>query len=423
MENTSIPPIDSTIEISKIEVQENQLNGVQLFYINGGATTLLKMELIFDAGSRYQSYPLVASMGVDLLKDGTQSCFGNAFKETIAGLGVYYGFEVTKDYTSLTFFVLEKHLKALLGLIGKLLTEPSIRREEFDRLLKKRKNDFLIDSKRTSFLARQKFAAELFHSTPYGVVADEASFDNLKFEDCANFIEQYIVRSPFQLWVSGGVSDVSKLELEQFIKLIDSTQGKPSVDGKEFQFEANAQHFKIEKDTEQSSLILGVLVPNILHEDGHKVRIVNTLLGGYFGSRLMQNIREDKGWTYGIHSMIVDHKDCSSLVIAADVLKDKKEACLEEIRKELQKLIQEKATDEELLLLRNYLKGKLIRSFDGAMEQGERYFNVRSFGLDWSYYDQYIQELEQLSLEDVQQIAEKYFQFDQMTIVSCGPKE
>ena len=107
-------------------------------------------------------------------------------------------------------------------------------------------------------------------------------------------------------------------------------------------------------------------------------------------------------------------------MIGADVLKDKGVETIEEIKKEIIKLQTELFTDQELILLRNYLKGKLLKGFDGAFDQADRFFTINTFGLTWSFYDDYIRTIETITAEEIKAIAIKYFSFDEFVIVTAG---
>tara|TARA_B100000614_G_scaffold205648_1_gene187583 strand:- start:359 stop:775 length:417 start_codon:yes stop_codon:yes gene_type:complete len=136
----------------------------------------------------------------------------------------------------------------------------------------------------------------------------------------------------------------------------------------------------------------------------------------------MQNIREEKGWTYGIHSTIINYKEVTSLVISADVLQDKGDDTFEEIKKEIDRLQHELISEKELDILKNYLRGSLLKGFDGAFEQIDRFFSVDSFGLGWTYYDQYIKTLESITPKDIQKISIQYLDWNDFVFVKVGGK-
>lgn len=418
MDRSLAPKVQNKIELTKLSVEKQTLNGVEINYVNGGSAPLLKLELIYNAGSKYQSQPLVASLAFDILKDGSEQLNGTSFKEAINGLGVYYGFEISKDFGTLSFYVLERNLNELLQIIKDVIISPHLPEREFNRLRLKQKNEFLIDCEKTSFLARQKFAEVLFNESQYGKVAHYEDFDKVEYSMSVNYIHEKIIASPFKFLISGCISDQSKSLVTSFVQSLPiANKGEKENARKP---KAKLGKHIIPKDAEQCSIMLGKILPSKTHPDFHKISIANTLLGGYFGSRLMQNIREEKGWTYGIHSSILGYENATSLVIASDILKDKGEAAFDEIRKEIIHLQTELIPLEELDVLKNYLKGKLLKSFDGAFEQVDRFFAVDAFGLNWSYYDDYIQTLSHITPQDIQYAAEKYFKWEEFVLVQAG---
>lgn len=418
MNRSIAPEIKNQIELTKLPVEKQVVNGIEINYVNGGTAPLLKIELVYDAGSKYQLQPLVASLAFDILRDGSKHLNGSDFKDAINGLGVYYGIDISKDFGTLSFYVLERNLTHLLPLVKGLITEPNLPENEFNRFNQKQKNDFLVDSEKTGFLARQKFAEVLFEGSEYGRVAHYSDFDKADYAMSVQFIHEKIVKAPFKLLVSGNISNASKSHFNYFVNSLEF-EFKVAIEQSQFCNPNIGTHI-IKKDSEQCSLMLGKLLPNKHDTDIHKISITNTLFGGYFGSRLMQNIREDKGWTYGIHSSILNYEEVTSLVISADILKDKGDEAIEEIKKEIETLQTELIPIKELDVLRNYLKGKVLKSFDGAFEQVDRFFSVDSFGLDWSFYDRYIETLENITPEEIKSTALKYFKWSDFVIVKVG---
>ena len=419
MDRSIAPEISAKISLSTLPIEHVALdNGIKIDFINGGSQEILKIELIFDAGSKYQSKSLQASLAFDLILEGTKRLSGSEFTEAIDLLGGFLSAETTKDFGTVTLFVLNKYLKESMDLVIEMLSSPRIAEDDFNRLLKNSKNNFLINQEKTSYLSKQKLNERLFAGSVYAGVADVSSFDNLKYSDMVDFVNSNIVGSAFSTLVSGKVRD-------EDVETIGSCFGSLGVVNKVSKVVSSfpvfkAGHYHVEKDNEQCSLSIGKIMPSKNHPDTHKISFVNTILGGYFGSRLMQNIREDKGWTYGVSSSVFSFEDIASLMIGADVLKDKGVETIEEIKKEIIKLQTELVTDQELILLRNYLKGKLLKGFDGAFDQADRFFTINTFGLTWSYYDDYIRTIETITAEEIKAIAIKYFSFDEFVIVTAG---
>jgi predicted Zn-dependent peptidase len=419
MDRSIAPKISDKISLSTLPIEHVALdNGIKVDFVNGGSQEILKVELIFDAGSKYQSKSLQSSIAFDLILEGTKRLSGNDFTEAVDLLGGFLSAETTKDYGTVTLFVLNKYLKESIDLVVEMLTSPRIEEDDFNRLLKNNKNNFLINQEKTSFLSKQKLNERLFSGSVYGGVADLSSFDDLKYSDIQEFVKNNIVGSKFTSLVSGKVrkEDVETISLgfESLVVVNEFNRVVSKVPISE------VGHLHIDKDNEQCSMSIGKIMPSKDHPDTHKISFVNTILGGYFGSRLMQNIREDKGWTYGISSSVFSFEDVASLMIGADVLKDKGAETIAEIKKEISLLQTELVSEKELNLLRNYLKGKLLKGFDGAFDQADRFFTINTFGLTWSFYDDYIKTIETITAEEVKAIANKYFSFDELVIVTAG---
>jgi len=419
MDRSIAPKISEHLSLSTLPVEHVVLkNGIEIDFVNGGSQEILKIELIFDAGSKYQEKALQSSLAFDILLEGTKRLSGNDFTEAIDLLGGFLSTDTTKDFGTITVFVLSKYLKETIDLISEMLTTPRVLEEDFNRLLKNSKNNFLINQEKTNFLAKQALNERLFAGSDYARVADISSFNDLKYEDIERFVKEHIVGSGFTTLVSGMIlkADVDAVSTGFSSLDVTNTFNRVVVETAV----PKTGLYKIEKENEQCSLSIGKIMPSKNHPDTHKISFVNTILGGYFGSRLMQNIREDKGWTYGISSAVFAFEDAASLMIGGDVLKDKGAETIEEIRKEILKLQTELVSDKEMILIKNYLKGKMLKGFDGAFEQADRYFTINTFGLKWDFYDDYIKTLETISAEDVKAIANKYFSFDELVIVTAG---
>ncbi len=148
--------------------------------------------------------------------------------------------------------------------------------------------------------------------------------------------------------------------------------------------------------------------PNRHHPDFKKVAVLNTLFGGFFGSRLMGNIREEKGYTYGIHSFLENHIRDSAWVISTEAGKDVCEATIDEVYKEMKILREELIDDEELLLVKNYMMGVSLGDIDGPFHVISRWKSLILNELDESYFYDSINTIKNISAEELKSLANKY---------------
>ncbi|MBA2761691.1 MAG: insulinase family protein, partial [Segetibacter sp.] len=158
----------------------------------------------------------------------------------------------------------------------------------------------------------------------------------------------------------------------------------------------------------QGAVRMGAPFPNRHHPDFLQAQVLNSLLGGFFGSRLMSNIREEKGYTYGIHSYLQNHIQQSAWVISTEAGRDVCEATISEVYKEMELLRNEPADEEELLLVKNFMMGSILGDLDGPFHIINRWKNIVLNGLDESFFYKQIDTIKNVSAEELQQIANKY---------------
>ncbi len=193
---------------------------------------------------------------------------------------------------------------------------------------------------------------------------------------------------------------------------------------KEHELESSVvlKHFIEKPDSVQSAIRIGKLTIGKSHHDFVKLQVVSTILGGYFGSRLMSNIREDKGYTYGIGSFIAPMNQASYFGIATEVGVDITRQAIDEIYKEINRLSTDIMPNEELELVKSYLMGEILKSVDGPFALAERWKGMLLFGLDSEYFKKMIETISSITPEEVLDIAKKYLVADEMYEVVVGKK-
>jgi zinc protease len=178
----------------------------------------------------------------------------------------------------------------------------------------------------------------------------------------------------------------------------------------------------VKEKVSQSSLRIGKILFNKTHPDFHGLQVLNTLLGGYFGSRLMTNIREDKGFTYGIGSALVSMHHSGYFFITSEVGVDMCNRAIEEIYHEIKKLRTQKISKNELDLVRSYMTGNFLRSIDGPFAIADRFLGIYEYGLSYDYYDRLINTIKTITPTQLAELSEKYLREDSMIELVVGNK-
>ncbi|MBP9029931.1 MAG: insulinase family protein, partial [Bacteroidales bacterium] len=159
------------------------------------------------------------------------------------------------------------------------------------------------------------------------------------------------------------------------------------------------------------------------HPDMPGLVVLNTILGGYFGSRLMRNIREDKGFTYGISSFIIPMAELSALVVSTEVGSAFTEKTVDEVFKEMIKLQTEPVSNDELELVRGYMTGQVLRTFDGPFAIADSLASLFQYNnLDFEYINNLIRTINEITPTQLLGLAKKYLDVDRMVVSIAGSK-
>jgi zinc protease len=413
-------------EISKIDFilpeKWKLSNGINAWGLKAGSQELVSIDFIFDSGAWYQQENLVAGLTNAFLNQGSRNYTAQEIAETFDFRGAYLQLTADQQFGYISILTLTKYLDDILKVTADLINFPVFPEKEVMTHIAKRKQQFIIENNKVKTLAIKKFTQVLFgESHPYANTNSAADFDNLTCEKLIDFHEKNYRLDHCRILIAGNYDESIKELLEKYFgncKILPKNgepvhQIIPSPEKK---------HFVEKPDAVQSAIRIGRETINRLHPDFHGLTVLTTILGGYFGSRLMTNIREEKGYTYGIGSSIITFPHASYLTIMTEVGTDVCQQATEEIYHEFQKLIDEPVSDEELDTVRNYLLGDMLRSFDGVFALSNSQKLLIESGLDYTHYEQYIDEIKTITPEKLQQLARQYFQPGDMFEVIAGKK-
>ena len=401
-------------------VEKKLDNGISFYEIKGGSQPALRLEFIADAGTKRQSHPLVASFTNSMLTEGTAT---RSAEEISARIDYYGGFlqtSVEPDTATITVHCLTRVFPEIHAVIADLLTNPVFPEKELKLHLQNGKQKYIVNTDKVDFLARKKFLEEIFGKNhPYGKQAEANDFDSITRDQLQHFFDDYYKKGNWHIIASGIFGN-------EIFDLVNSTVGQlPLVSQnllnvKPPQF-PKAGKFHVAKDSAlQSGLRIGKVLFNKTHPDYQKMQVVNTLLGGYFGSRLMSNIREDKGYTYGIGSALVSMYDAGYFFITTEVGAEVSGKALKEIYFEIDQIREREVSEDELNVVKNYMLGSFLRNSEGPFAMADRFKSLLGYGLDYSYYDQFIEAINSVTPAEILSLSQKWLDPDSFTEVVAG---
>ncbi len=405
------PPIKDAVEFDlKLKpYQKYKLkNGVEVYTIDAGAEEVVMLECVYFAGNWFENKNLIAATTNFLLKNGTTTKNAFAINEHFEYYGSYLNRACQNETSTLTLHSLSKHLKELMPVVKELLTNSNFPEAELEIYKQNMKQRLHVNLKKSDFVAGRLIDAYVFgEHHPYGRYTRFEDFDSFHRDQVANFYKDYYLNGKFVVFVAGKLpSDLFDILNESLGDLANN----PVKIEKIAAASAPEKKYRITNDSSgvQGAIRLASHFPNRHHPDFIKVQLLNILFGGFFGSRLMSNIREDKGYTYGIHSYLQSHRQQTAWMVSTEAGRDVCEATITEVYKEMERLRNEPVKREELLLVQNYMMGSILGDLDGPFHIINRWKTIILNDLPEDYFYQQINTIKNSKAEELQALANKY---------------
>ncbi|MFT7612566.1 MAG: zinc protease [Parvicellaceae bacterium] len=413
-----LSPIES-VRLPQPNISELD-NGIPVYTFDLADQELVKIEVVFKSGSAHELKELIADSTANMMRHGTTSKTAREIANKIDYLGSFLEYSVGKDFTSFSLFCLTKYVEDSLGIFADVLMNPTFPEDELEIQLRNDLQSFQVNSDKVSVICRKSFGENLFDSNHsyYSSITDESfSLKASSLQDHYN--SKYNLKNA-EIFVSGFVK-------EDVFKALNANFGKS--------FSLNSDHSNIEvansslpnsvlikkEGAIQSAIRIGKLLPFGRTSDEYiPFTLLNTVLGGYFSSRLMANIREDKGYTYGVGSGVIANLAATTFLISTEVNGDATRATIEEVHKEIKILQAELIDDDELNRVKQYIVGSFLRNSDGPFDICERFKSTHLFGMDYDYYQKYLARIQAISAQELNDLANKHLQIDEMLEVVAG---
>lgn len=415
LDRTKAPVIQDAVDFEvKLKPYEGfQLdNGTPVYTINAGAEEVVMLELVFYAGNWYEDKNIVAATTNHLLKNGTKNKTAFEINEFFEFYGAFLSRSCFNETATITLHCLNKHLSVLLPVVTELIQDAVFPESELTIYKQNQKQRLAVNLKKCDFVANRLIDEYIYgFDHPYGKYTSANDFDQLEQADLIQFYNDYYTHGNCLIFVAGKLpADLSTLLNKELGKLPFNQTDKiikhiPQV-------RATQKKYRITNDIDsvQAAIRIGRPFPNRHHPDFPKVGVLNNIFGGFFGSRLMSNIREDKGYTYGIHSYIQNHIHDTALMVSTEAGRDVAEATITEVYKEMAELRDKIIDAEELELVRNYMIGSLLGDLDGPFQIMARWKNYILNNLDSQYFYHSLEIVRTITAEELQELARTYLQ-------------
>lgn len=407
------------IKIGKGETFELK-NGLKVIVVENHKLPRVAFNLVLDFEAIMEGENAgYASMAGDLLRTGTTTKNKAEIDESIDFIGANLNTSASGIYAS----SLTKHRDTLLELMTDVLYNPSFPDEELEKLRKQTLSGLAAQKENPGAIASNVRGAVLFGKDhPYGELTTEETVEKITIEDCKGFYEKYFTPEIAYLAIVG---DITKKEAKKLAKKYFDNWEKKPIQLPVFSAPAQPEKTLVALVDRSSSVQSEIRVsyPIVLKKGDPgviKSYLMNSILGSGFSGRLFQNLREEHAFTYGAGSSISSDMVVGSFTASTSVRNEVTDSAIVEIQNEMYRIIKEKVTEEELNNAKAYRTGGFARSMESPQTIASFALNTQRYNLPEDYYSNYLKRLNAVSVEDIQEMAEKYIKPDNAHIIVVG---
>ena len=418
LDRTTPPPIQPTQFAFRKPVKRVMRNGIPLYIIEADGLDAVRIDFVFAAGQFLQARKLQALFACRMLREGCRGYTAAAFAERLDYYGAWLELSVAMNRTFVTLYTLKKHFLATMELVQRMLTEPSYDEGQFRTVCNNNKAQLMVNLQKGDMQAMRALRRSIYGDAhPCGMQANLEDFDTLQVADVVDYYHRYYGSRTCQIYLSGDVDDELLTHVESLFGDAEwgTTQHERRlVDGKELaihdtQSKSIREPQIIElRDAVQDSIRLGCLLMDVNDPDYLSTRVLTTVLGGYFGSRLMKNVREAKGYTYHIGADLVTNTPQVLFMVHCEAQAGKAEEVIDEVHKEMRRLQTELVPDDELRMVRNYMTGEICRNYESAFSLTDAYIFMEHLGLPQTHIEHTIDAINTTDSVRLQQLAQRY---------------
>lgn len=400
-------------------------NGVPLNILNSGDNEVVRIDLLIEGGRWHQSQPLQALFTNRMLREGTLRYSTLEIAEKLDYYGAWLGLSSASEYAYITLYSLNKYLPQTLDVLESIVKEPTFPEKELGVVAENNIQQFIVNSSKVDFLAHRALMKAVYGGQhPCGRLVQKEDYKRITPDVLRKFYDRYYHSRNCTIYVSGKVGD-------DCVRRIEDLFGREAF-GKGFQKPEKTDFVPVSSvdkrifveyaDVMQSAVRMGMLSLERCHPDYLKARVMVTLFGGYFGSRLMSNIREEKGYTYGISAGIAPYPGQGILVINTETANEFVEPLVREVYHEIDRLQNDPVPEDELFMVKNYMLGEMCRSYESAFSLADAWMFVQVSGFGDTHFEDVLNTIKNITPEEIRELAGRYLCKEKLKEVISGKK-
>jgi zinc protease len=395
-------------------------NSIKLFQFKNINLNLIHFTIRIKGGLIFENQKYLSQACFNLLKESSENRTASEMDEILDFYGATWYISVNVEYISIHWIIPKTNCHLLLPTLIDILLNPVFKEENLERFKKKKIKDLEYNELKYSYRANQLMYQSMFEEdTPMGTLLNKTHINELTIHQIKGFYSTCFNASNITVFVAGNIDNSLEHIMNQSFSQIPNGVISNPISNLKVNF--NPQLIVENRDDAmQSSFILCKKGVSFLSDSRRDFSFLTTLLGGYFGSRLMQNLREKNGYTYGVQNGSMYFRNESIFSIDCDVKVDKTKNAIEQCFIEMQRLQTEEVSDEEIKNVKRYLQGTVLRDVDGVVAFMKKFAFWNRFGIDENEFEKFMNSLNHINKEMIINCAKTHLQHDDFYTIIVG---
>lgn len=403
-------------------------SGVEILGTVSDETPTVQLDIKLPAGNRYvaEGQEGLAGLTATMMTEGTLKRSAKEIQTELDRLGSYVSFDAGSYSTVISVSGLEKNLAETLALVEEMIREPAFRESDFERVKQQAIQGIVYEHQKPSWLASQATRQVLFNGSRFGRSSDgtRTSINGLTLEDVKAFYSEHYTPQGAQVVIVG---DIKKRDAKTSLSFLNDWKGNsaPLYTPQVIQPLEGQKIFLVDKPGAPQSAIRLVKqgLPFDTTGEMHLGQLANYNLSGNFNSRINQNLREDKGYTYGAYGYVYGMKETGLIVFSAEVRADVTVDSLDEIINELNEVSTSGLTEEELQFMRLARGQADALKYETPSKKSQLLSRILTYSLEEDYLEQRDNLLQSVELDTLNKVAAKWFNPSDFQIIVVGDAE
>lgn len=395
-------------------------NGIPLTILDNGSQEVNRISLIWDGGICETKRPSIASLTANLMREGTNRHNGAEIAEIFEFNGAWIKSNIHSHHSSIVIHSLNSRTENVLPILAETIISPNFPEQATSVLREKMARSAELDLEKVEYHSSLSNRKLLFGDKHPLANSDTASeIRDINIQDIFDFHKKIYCTDTCGIYIAGRITPkIEDLINTHFGQLNKSTGCNLNIIP--FSPSTTKEQIINRPGALQSSIRLSIPTIDRQHPDYANLRIAIMALGGYFGSRLMANIREDKGYTYGISSSLLGYKEGGIVSIATQCDNQYVKPLIEEVKKEIYRMTTSDFSDDELSILKHFAMTQLASSLDSPFTIMDYYENMRIASTPSDYFEAQINAINNITSDTIAQLAKKHLQLENLYISIAG---